>query len=273
MGLAATQVRLLSLTARQHAVEYDAQRIEAQKLQLANESDRVYSDYLAALDATKVQYKFVDDDGSYMFRDATFDNLSNAGFLFYVEGEICESFADVKRVLGTDKGTPETAGGKGIVDITATDSYTLLSTLVSEGLVVIMQQVADPETGYTYRVADTSASETNGWIVYNAGKGSAEEKFKLNDTDTKTGEKYGFKVFQNTSVASSTKLEEVADETSLKKAEAQYESDMNRINSKDARYDNELSQLETERNAIKTELETLEQVAKDNVDRTFKIFT
>ena len=38
MGLAATQARLLSLTQRQHAVEYAAQRVEAQKLQLANET-------------------------------------------------------------------------------------------------------------------------------------------------------------------------------------------------------------------------------------------
>ena len=47
---------------------------------------------------------------------------------------------------------------------------------------------------------------------------------------------------------------------------------MNKINAKDTRYDNKLSQLETERNAIKTEIESLETVAKDNVDRTFKIF-
>ena len=59
----------------------------------------------------------------------------------------------------------------------------------------------------------------------------------------------------------------------LKKAEAIYEADMNRINSKDARYDTELSQLETERNAIKQEMETLKNVAKENVDRTFKIFS
>ena len=270
MGLAATQVRLLSLTARQHAVEYSAQRIQAQKLQLANESDKVYSDYLQALDATKIQYKFVDDDGSFMFQDATFKKLAEAGFLFNVEGEICESLDDVKKIL-RDK-SEDNPDGKGIVDLTASDSYTLLSTLVSEGLVVIMQRLADPEGGYTYRVANSENNETQGQIVY-IENGNEINNYNINRIDEEgDGKKFAYKVFQNTSVSSSTQIDEVSDDKSLKKAEAQYEADMNRINAKDARYDNELSQLETERNAIKTELETLGQVAKDNVERTFKLF-
>ena len=34
MGLAASQARLLSLTARMHDIEYKAQKLEAQKLQM-----------------------------------------------------------------------------------------------------------------------------------------------------------------------------------------------------------------------------------------------
>ena len=36
MGLSASQARLLSLTARMHDIEYKAQKLEAQKLQMAN---------------------------------------------------------------------------------------------------------------------------------------------------------------------------------------------------------------------------------------------
>ena len=67
-------------------------------------------------------------------------------------------------------------------------------------------------------------------------------------------------------------LQEVPDEVELKKAEAEYEADMRKIDSKDKRYDVELAHLENERNAIKTEIDTLKTVAKDNVDRTFKLF-
>ena len=57
MGLASSQARLLQLTSRMHQIEYKAAKLEAQKLQMANESTRVYNDYLEALDSTKVQYK------------------------------------------------------------------------------------------------------------------------------------------------------------------------------------------------------------------------
>jgi len=41
---------------------------------------------------------------------------------------------------------------------------------------------------------------------------------------------------------------------------------------KDRKYDYDLAALDNERNAIKNEMETLKTVAKDNVDRTFKLF-
>ena len=57
MGLSSSQARLLNLTARMHQIEYKAARLEAMKLQMANESKRVYDDYLEALDKTKIQIK------------------------------------------------------------------------------------------------------------------------------------------------------------------------------------------------------------------------
>ncbi len=77
----------------------------------------------------------------------------------------------------------------------------------------------------------------------------------------------------DTSVAVDTDLREVPDEIQIKKAEAKYEADMKRIDLKDRRYDHELAAIESERNAIKQEMETLKTVAKDNVERTFKLFS
>ena len=54
MGMAASQARLLSLTARLQDVEFEAQSIEAAKLKLADAEDEVYQRYLAALDATQI---------------------------------------------------------------------------------------------------------------------------------------------------------------------------------------------------------------------------
>ena len=75
------------------------------------------------------------------------------------------------------------------------------------------------------------------------------------------------------SVAIDTNLREVQDEQYLRKAEAQYEADMRRIDMKDRKYDIDLAALDNERNAIKSEMETLKTVAKENVERTFKLFS
>lgn len=79
--------------------------------------------------------------------------------------------------------------------------------------------------------------------------------------------------WEDTSVATNTKLQEVEDESDLRKAEAKYEAEMRRIDHKDRKYDYDLAALDNERNAIKQEMETLKTVIKDNVERTFRLFS
>ena len=110
-------------------------------------------------------------------------------------------------------------------------------------------------------VEDEQASSTE-WLSNMVNSGTAI--FSQIDRTTNKG--------FDTNVATNVLLQEVSDETELKKAEAEYEADMRKIDSKDKRYDVELAHLENERNAIKTEIDTLKTVAKDNVDRTFKLF-
>ena len=71
MGMAASQARLLTLTARIHDVEYHAQALQNAKLQLATQSDEVYREYLNALDATTLTVTNSNGDKSV----ANFNNL------------------------------------------------------------------------------------------------------------------------------------------------------------------------------------------------------
>ena len=59
MGLSSSQARLLNLTQRMHQLEYKAARLEAMKLQMANESTRVYEDYLNALEKSILELDWV----------------------------------------------------------------------------------------------------------------------------------------------------------------------------------------------------------------------
>ncbi len=82
-----------------------------------------------------------------------------------------------------------------------------------------------------------------------------------------------FGEYYDVNIATDTSLKEVSSDIALKKAEAKYEADMRKINNKDKKFDTDLAALEQERNAINTEMDTLKTVAKDNVDRTFKLFS
>ncbi|MBD9223616.1 hypothetical protein EGQ24_06920 [bacterium] len=84
------------------------------------------------------------------------------------------------------------------------------------------------------------------------------------------------KEWKETSVATSTNqnyLTEVSDEKDLKKAEATYEYELDKINKKDTKYDQDLSKLETERTSITTEMDAIKTVRNDNIERTFGIFS
>lgn len=89
--------------------------------------------------------------------------------------------------------------------------------------------------------------------------------------------KYGTNTgWTDTSVATSTNqnyLQEVPDESDLKKAEAEYQHELDIVNQKDKRFDNDLNKLETERTSLKTEMDSIKKVRDDNIDKTFKIFS
>ena len=76
MGMAASQARLLSITARIHDVEYQSQAIQNAKVQLSTQSDQVYQEYLEALDATTLTLKSIDPtSGETSTIAANFNNL------------------------------------------------------------------------------------------------------------------------------------------------------------------------------------------------------
>lgn len=81
MGMSASQVRLLTLTASIHDVEYQAQAIQNAKLQLATQSDNAYQEYLEELDATTLTIKTVDATVP-----ATFNNLCSVNRLRSANG-------------------------------------------------------------------------------------------------------------------------------------------------------------------------------------------
>src|SRR5574344_1568149 len=247
MGLSASQARLLNLTARMHDIEYKAQNLEAQKLQMSNESTHVYQEYEDAMNKQKMQLKSIGADGSASYKDVTGSSLSTAGYVFeVVSGAKAGMLYTTVNNAATAAGVTLSAAAKNDSAGTAVDGNAeTVTNLIQAGFIVLVKCPQNASGGFI-KPAD----------------GTLVSTFKSANADA-----------YETNVATDTSLQEVSDETELKKAEAKYEADMRKIDAKDKKFDTDLAAMETERNAIKTEMETLKTVAKDNVDRTFKLFS
>ena len=238
MGLSSSQARLLNLTARMHQIEYKAARLEAMKLQMANESTRVYEDYLDAMDKTKIQVKNLNTDGSITYKDLTkYSDFIDSGYALMYNNVVYDGSSG-KTFTELVKATFDASATDAKVSALSGEQFeTIITNLINSGDVIIVTKDKDKNVWH-------QPSETG-----------------INFADFET------------SVSTNTGLQEVTDEVNLRKAEAKYEADMKRIDLKDRKYDTDLAALDTERNAIKQEMETLKTVAKDNVERTFKLFS
>lgn len=294
MGLASSQARLLNLTSRMHQIEYKAARLEALKLQMANESKQVYEDYLDALDKTKVQFKSLNADGSLTYfdiRDYNTDFLEQ-GFAIDFNGTVYDGtkgFALTENKSFYVDETPITV----TADDIAANRYPGISTegtyyraltgneYISESKVDTATEITldfaklcEDAFGATTPPATGQDVETVITNLINCGMVTIVQGERLigGGWTFRHESDYDF-VDWESSVPTNTGLREVTDEIELKKAEAKYEADMKRIDLKDRTFDTELAAIEAERNAIKQEMETLKTVSKDNVERTFKLFS
>ena len=87
MGMAASQARLLCITARIHDVEHQAQSIQNAKMQLSTLSDRAYQEYNEALDATTLTIRALDESGAKTTVTANFNTLCSKNKVLPANGE------------------------------------------------------------------------------------------------------------------------------------------------------------------------------------------
>ena len=276
MGLAASQARLLSLTARMHDIEYKAQNLEAQKLQMANKSQQVYAEYEDALNRTKVQYKTIGADGSASYKDATLKDLvvaTGEAKSDYIAHNIATNQMYCTQAQ-IDKFN-DAASAEEFAEAMGWAESASYQALYNEMQACVTAHGGDPKAAFIAvdatsgdyaPSADVAKQFSNSVYLTNMLQEGFIVLHKLTgDGVTAAAEEVN--------IATDTALQEVSDELNLKKAEAKYEADMRKINTKDKKFDTDIAALEQERNAIKTEIDTLKTVAKDNVDRTFKLFS
>lgn len=393
MGLAASQARLLSITARMHDVEFQAQAIMNQKIELATQQDAAYQDYCDALDAKRIQVAFRNGTAT-KYVDATFKNVcafdetgnrkcqyaltdANTGKMI-VEQDVYENYQDYENdkysfawaMLGfvesgdysdfswSDNWGNNVGANAGVGDSGA-DGHTLLLMTDAEKIVFDKHSDDTALSGAFNEYNDAlesgdlkkqkEAIENFRKILYKNSTWKAEiyDAMRLDkgqdkdaainnnlcidgfpeDFDETMSAKFEYYVrifegienaggcipisefcdgdnlnnewfngiiksgrallniynnngpdkgWKETSIATDTSenfLQENTDDADIRKAEAKYEHELNKIKQKDAKYDKDLQKLETERTALNTEMDSIKKVKDDNIERTFGIFS
>ena len=312
MGLAASQARLLLLTARKSDLEYRAQMISQSKLRLAMETEGIARNYTKALNDTCLTFdKIVDvNTGTKAQSVLTYEDFcseANAtGTYRIVEAAtgkvVYINENEVTRYINPDSPTYKTVTGSG----TAEDPYEFgdfhdPGQATNEDGTPKTDANGNPVKNPTKYDQDCATYLNNNMVKYE-GLNNTDyfqqllqsgvliiEKCETSNTPV-TGEN-GQELVNNPTANeqvrltyqnykwSSVSLNELSDVSTTyntqndAQAEAEYQYQSLRVQSKDKQLDVELKQIETQQKACESELESVKKVIQKNVETSFKYFS
>ena len=300
MGMSASQARFLQLTARKSNVEYQAQRINFERLQLADKSAAASSKYNDLLSNRKLTYTFNSGEGrstvdltysnykSYMNQQAK--NLTTSSqkmFLVSSSGNkiIVSNENEMKEIiennLTTYTGNKETilkakeefaqaeAEGKSVSPRIAALAGINLE-VDEDGNEVDKEYESELVQEFQPRDFMIVPDLDN---VENFQRAIQEGIYFFATYGTPEGEKdakfhtYGWDSLEGGSIS------EEYDKSDDAAAQAEYDKTQDKIQSMDKKLELQLNKLNTERDAIQTEMDSVKKVIEDNVESTFKVFS
>ena len=256
MGLSASQSRMLTLTARLSDLELKAQDIQNKKIRLAEQSTEASKKYMDALDAQTLKFNYY-STGSV---DATVKSITESG-LYRVSDVYGNSFQQMDKDTTISYYVERRDSDGNLV----TDSDgNVIKDKKTEVIKAGDWCVVAPD-GYTYSTSKVNPQhmEDTEWLFEQMQL--ANLFIQKYDVEKEQWQDYSY-------IASSIFTTE-DDDTNVAKAEAEYEYALAQIQDKDKRYDLDLDNINTEHEAVKTEVESVKGVIKDNTGRTFKIFS
>lgn len=309
MGMSASQARLLAITSRMNDIELRSQQIANTKIRLADESEQVAQKYTNALNASKftfTNYK----DGKTQVVSMTVNNMSSLGSNYRLvasngkrvvsksqansyktamqdyarpqwwsnntddnhfknsqavyslnEKFGVSSFKEACQMCGVEEGGWDKLIAAGKVTQSEIDTYNAQ-----------FEEMFNSSSGSTYNngnskqddgvvyIEDQYLSDPN-WLYEAVSSG----QFKIEQQSTE-----GWKEI---STASDTQIAIASDNSKFALAEAEYNAATQKINNKEKKLDQQLKTMDTEHSALQTEQDSVKSLIKDNVDKSFNIFS
>ncbi len=293
MGMSASQARFLSITAKIHDLEYQAQTIEYAKLSLTNDANVAYEEYCEGINSTKYQMKVV-TGGEVDKVDVTYAAIIASGnqpehpMYILTDAVTDDIYLPEQVVEGMNGKIPETLdeflgvvaekyvySGQGLTTDEAKanlsrEGYSNYWTAVYYQLAGYTDNSGKVSNGHGFISVSNYSANDREWIQKKIENGEAILN-KMEATQDSIGDQK-VNIFAETNIAEDTNMSETSDDLLISRAEADYENRLENINQKDKQLDLRLSRIENERNALKTEYDTVKDLIKKNIERGYKTF-
>lgn len=132
------------------------------------------------------------------------------------------------------------------------------------------EKTCDPDTSnQNYVVIDDSLASDSSWLQFALTNGmvTISQTTLKNDTNSTNIRWEGIEF------TSTSDITEVADDSKIAKAEAEYEKTMQEIQIEDKKLERQMTKLDTEHSALEKELESIKGVMDKNTERSFAAFS
>ena len=255
MGLAASQARLLLLTARKSDLEYRAQRITNTEMILAMQTETVARKYSEAISNTCIFYTKADATGT------TQEAIKLANFASTTVGAY-----RLRILVGNDPKDDNSW-------------YELVPSVdgANEGEPVYRDALGNYISKKTYddlsEEGKNSYTEIKNWQTFDNNYSELQLAEGINNGTIRI---YGLDEEGNwthKSLSGNTEFTEGYYTDDDAAAEAEYKRETASIQVKEKRLQMELNQIEAQQKACDTEIDSVKKVMEKNIDRTFKIFS
>ena len=278
MGLAASQGRLLLLTARKSDLEYRAQEISQRRLILATELETVSSKYARATANRQMKITMkvkMGEANQTQTKNLTYKNLIEYGRNDDGTGNSIYRIKNSRgQVVVSDASElPKTASEAGYqgdgVTVKVEGNRAIVSGTDKNNNDVYVEYVVDS------KISDSAETENYFQEGLRNGKFIIEQLTSLDPTGNQNlgenGEAVGTWNAVGWSGMSEIQDNYYTDDDAT--AQAEYQSASARVQAQDKKLETDQKQIETQHKAVETEFESVQKVIQSNIENSFKMFS
>ena len=249
MGLAASQARLLLLTARKNDLEYRAQQITNAEMILAMQTEQVAREYSIKISNQTIMYTDAQS------KDQTTTNISASKLSTLAQGGVYK--LQLRDTNNKDQWNDWTA----IYEQEETGNY-----IDENGNVIdsaAYEALSDDAKAKCTKETKPNPNKTlNDYTGPEILEGYNNGSMRIIDAEGKEVDLNGNNGFVTTYYTDDDRA-----------AEAEYNTKTAAIQVKEKRLQNDLNQVQTQQKACDTEIDSVKKIMDKNIDRTFKVFS